>query len=299
MSVPTGRCRTDWPASTPDRAPEPKARLDIELVRRGLTRSRARAVALVRGGRVLADGEILDKPSAPVTAGASLEVRSGPVCSGDVGHDYVGRGALKLAGVLHDLAGPTVRGRRCLDAGASTGGFTQVLLRNGAAHVVAVDVGHHQLAAELVADPRVTDLPGTTVRGLAAAAVGPVDLVVADLSFISLRLVLADLAGPARPGGDLLLLVKPQFEVGRGRLGSGGVVRDRRLRHDALLEVARDAGAMGLEPRAARASRFPGPGGNVEYFLWAGVPDPRAPVGGLTEPDLLDAVRLAVEEGPS
>jgi 23S rRNA (cytidine1920-2'-O)/16S rRNA (cytidine1409-2'-O)-methyltransferase len=251
------------------------ARLDTELVRRGLARARGHAAELVLAGRVLVDGRVAHKASQQVRDHSVVEVVPGP------GPDYVGRGAHKLAGVLDDLElshppGVRVDGFRCLDAGASTGGFTQVLLERGARQVLAVDVGHDQLAPALRDDSRVLDLSGTTVRGLTPSAIGgPVDLVVGDLSFISLTLVLDDLRGLVRPGGELVLLVKPQFEVGRERLGSGGVVRDPALRCEAVQRVCEVATEVGLGLRAVRASRWPGPSGNVEYFVWL-VPAPVA-----------------------
>ena len=245
-----------------------RSRLDVELVRRGLARARGHAHELVAAGRVQVGDRFARKSGEQVDAATHLSVRPGP------GPEYVGRGALKLASLLQELAPAAahglVEGRRCVDAGASTGGFTQVLLERGAAQVVAVDVGRDQLAATLRGDERVVNRPGTSVRGLGPADVGgQVDLLVADLSFISLRVVWADLSGLVRRGGDLLVLVKPQFEVGRERLGSGGVVRDAAQRVEAVLSVAR-AGAdlHGLAVRDVRASRWPGPSGNVEYFLW-------------------------------
>jgi 23S rRNA (cytidine1920-2'-O)/16S rRNA (cytidine1409-2'-O)-methyltransferase len=274
------------------------ARLDVELVRRGLARSRGQAEQMIRGGRVLVLGRAATKSSAKVTAETEIDLLPGE-------HpDYVGRGALKLDGLLDDLdagtgAAPSVQGRRCLDAGASTGGFTEVLLSRGASEVLAVDVGHDQLAQRLRSDPRVQDLQGTTVRGLSAASIGGrVDLLVADLSFISLQVVMSDLANLVTDGGDLLLLVKPQFEVGRERLGSGGVVRDHGLRAQAVQDVARSALAAGLLVRALRASRWPGPSGNVEYFVWLTVDD-GTPVDVLAEEQLAAAAQQAVEEGPS
>ena len=274
---------------------DPANRLDVELVRRGLARARGQAEELVRAGRVQVDGRPASKVSQKVSAGSDVVVAAGDR------PDYVGRGALKLSGLLEDLAAagdpPVVRGRRCLDAGASTGGFTQVLLEHGAAHVVAVDVGHDQLAAPLRADPRVQDLPGVTVRGLHPEQVGgQVELLVADLSFISVTVVLADLVGLVRRGGDLLVLVKPQFEVGRERLGSGGVVRDVPRRVDAVLSVVRAAtDDHGLAVRAVRASRWPGPSGNVEYFVWLTRPDEGAAPDAA---DLEPLVRRAVQQGP-
>ena len=270
-------------------------RLDVELVRRGLARARGQAEELVRAGRVQVDGRPAGKVSQRVSAGSDVVVAAGER------PDYVGRGALKLSGFLEDLAAagpaPVVAGRRCLDAGASTGGFTQVLLEHGAAHVVAVDVGHDQLAAPLRVDPRVQDRAGVTVRGLSPEQVGgQVELLVADLSFISVTVVLADLVALVRRGGDLLVLVKPQFEVGRERLGAGGVVRDVPRRVDAVLSVVRAAVAdHALAVRAVRASRWPGPSGNVEYFVWLTRPaQDVAPAAA----DLERMVRQAVEQGP-
>jgi 23S rRNA (cytidine1920-2'-O)/16S rRNA (cytidine1409-2'-O)-methyltransferase len=184
---------------------------------------------------------------------------------------FASRAGHKLAGALVALGdrGPDVRGRVCLDAGASTGGFTDVLLRRGAARVVAVDVGHGQLLPELAQDARVESREGVNVRDLAPGDVDPAPgLVVADLSFISLTLVLPALVGVAAPGADLLVMVKPQFEVGRERLGSGGVVREPALRAAAVVDVARAARALGLDVLAVLPSVLPGPSGNVEYFLW-------------------------------
>jgi 23S rRNA (cytidine1920-2'-O)/16S rRNA (cytidine1409-2'-O)-methyltransferase len=254
----------------------PRRRLDAELVRRGLARSRQQAADLVSAGRVNVAGQTALKPSTQVEAAAAIVVAGDRDDPG-----YASRGGFKLAGALDAFAaaGLQVAGRRALDAGASTGGFTDVLLRRGAAGVVAVDVGYGQLAWRLRQDPRVRVLDRTNVRTLELEQVAPPpdlppDLVVADLSFISLRLVLPALARCAAPGADLVLLVKPQFEVGRGQLGSGGVVRDPLLRADAVRDVARAAADLGLGTRAVVASPLPGPSGNVEYFLWlrAGAP---------------------------
>ncbi|MFD7424502.1 TlyA family RNA methyltransferase, partial [Streptomyces californicus] len=207
--------------------------------------------------------------------------------------DYVSRGGHKLAGALAAFTplGLEVEGRRALDAGASTGGFTDVLLRAGARQVVAVDVGYGQLAWSLQSDERVVVKDRTNVRELTLEAIDgePVDLVVGDLSFIPLGLVLPALARCAGPDADLVLMVKPQFEVGKERLGSGGVVRSPELRAEAVREVARRAWELGLGVRGVTASPLPGPSGNVEYFLWlrAGAP----------EPDPADVDR-AVAEGP-
>ena len=240
-------------------------RLDTELVRRGLARSREHAAELVAAGRVEVRGGPASKPAAMVDPADPVRVLPGET------DDYVSRGGRKLAGALDALAprGLKVEGRRCLDAGASTGGFTDVLLRRGAASVVAVDVGYGQLAWSLRNDPRVTVLERTNVRSLTPDMIGGVvDLTVADLSFISLRLVLPALAACTSADGDLLPMVKPQFEVGRERVGAGGVVRDPKLRAQAVLDVAFAAAAQGLGVAGLVRSPLPGPSGNVEFFLW-------------------------------
>ncbi|MET9021406.1 TlyA family RNA methyltransferase [Actinopolymorpha sp. NPDC004070] len=245
-------------------APGHRARLDAELVRRGLARSREHAVDLITAGHVRVDGRPVGKPARRVAAEEVCEVDS-------PGPDFVSRGGHKLAGALAAFGpvGLVVHGRRCLDAGASTGGFTDVLLRAGARQVVAVDVGHDQLVAELRDHPAVDVHERTHVRDLQPAQVGgAVDLLVADLSFISLTAVLPTLSDLVCPGGDLVLLVKPQFEVGRSRLGKGGVVRERALRHDAVRTVAMAAAEAGLGVAGATVSPLPGPAGNTEYFLW-------------------------------
>jgi 23S rRNA (cytidine1920-2'-O)/16S rRNA (cytidine1409-2'-O)-methyltransferase len=243
-----------------------RIRLDAELVRRGLARSREQAAELIDAGRVEVRGALARKAAAQVDPADPVRVTGE-----DAGDGYVSRGGHKLAGALAAFTpdGLTVAGRRCLDAGASTGGFTDVLLRAGAAEVVAVDVGYGQLAWPLRTDERVRVLERTNVRTLDADAIGgPVDLTVADLSFISLRLVLPALAGCTAPGGDLVPMVKPQFEVGRDRVGAGGVVRDPALRAQAVIDVATAASAVGLGVAGVTASPLPGPSGNVEFFLW-------------------------------
>jgi 23S rRNA (cytidine1920-2'-O)/16S rRNA (cytidine1409-2'-O)-methyltransferase len=243
-----------------------RARLDAELVRRKLARSREQAAALVAAGRVQVHGTVARKVAAMVDP-ADPVVVSGE----DPATDYVSRGGHKLAGALAAFAldGLEVAGRRCLDAGASTGGFTDVLLRAGARQVVAVDVGYGQLAWALRTDDRVVVRERTNVRTLTAQAIGgPVDLTVADLSFISLRLVLPALAACTAAGGDLVLMVKPQFEVGKDRVGAGGVVRQPELRAEAVLDVAAAAAALGLGVAGVTASPLPGPSGNVEFFIW-------------------------------
>jgi 23S rRNA (cytidine1920-2'-O)/16S rRNA (cytidine1409-2'-O)-methyltransferase len=240
------------------------ARLDAELVRRGLARSRDQAARLIAERRVAVGGTVASKAAIQVQPAADISVlRAGSA------PEYASRGGRKLAGALTAFADLQVRGKRCLDAGASAGGFTDVLLRAGARQVVAVDVGHGQLAEPLRASRNVTVLDGVNVRALRPEQVAPPpELVTADLSFISLTLVLPALAACAAPDADFLLLVKPQFEVGRGRIGSSGVVRDRALRAAAVRSVALAADQAGLGARGVTASPLPGQSGNAEYFLW-------------------------------
>ena len=261
-----------------------RRRLDAELVRRGLARSREQAASLVTARRVLVAGQAAAKPATQVTPADPITITE------PAGPEYASRGGQKLAGALAAFSELRVAGRRCLDAGASTGGFTDVLLRAGAAHVVAVDVGYGQLAWALRTDERVTVLDRVNVRQLRPEQVAPApDLVTADLSFISLRLVLSALVGCAQADADFLLLVKPQFEVGKDRVGPGGVVRDPELRRGAVAGVAVAADAHGLGVAGVVASPLPGPSGNVEYFLWLrrGAPPLRE-----------DELRRAIEEGP-
>jgi 23S rRNA (cytidine1920-2'-O)/16S rRNA (cytidine1409-2'-O)-methyltransferase len=258
-----------------------RARLDAELVRRGLARSRQHAAEMVEQGRVAVRGVTAGKP-------ATVVDRDTPVTVQETGErEWASRGAHKLIGAL-DAFGIDVSGLRCLDAGASTGGFTDVLLDRGAARVIAVDVGYGQLVWRLRSDERVEVHDRTNVRALSPDQIrGPVALTVADLSFISLRTVLPALV--ACTEGTLLPMVKPQFEVGRERLGSGGVVRDPALRLAALVEVASAARELGLVLLGGVASPLPGPSGNVEYFL-------RLAPDGVDAGD--DTLRAAVESGP-
>jgi 23S rRNA (cytidine1920-2'-O)/16S rRNA (cytidine1409-2'-O)-methyltransferase len=263
----------------------PRARLDAELVRRGLARSREQAGELVAAGLVAVAGQRAAKPATQVARDTPITVTE----SGEPG--YVSRGGHKLAGALAAFvpAGLVVQGRPCLDAGASTGGFTDVLLRAGAAHVVAADVGYGQLAWSLRTDPRVTVMDRVNVRTLDEVSPVP-GIVVADLSFISLTLVLPALIACAAPDADFVLLVKPQFEVGKGRVGAGGVVRETTDRSAAVHRVTAAAGQLGLGVQGITASPLPGPAGNVEYFVWL-----RRGAPPLDE----DELQRAIEEGPS
>jgi len=239
-----------------------KTRLDAELVRRGLARSRDHAADLIESRLVMVSGIPASKLATQVDAETSIVIQG-------VRDDFVSRGGHKLAGALDYFSAVRVEGKRALDAGASTGGFTDVLLKRGVKDVVAVDVGYGQMAWELRTDPRVIILDRTNVRHLTLEQVGePVDIVVADLSFISLTLVLPALMSVTNPTADYVVMVKPQFEVGREKLGAGGVVRDPELRKLAVQDVADCAYDMGLGCLGVVASSLPGPAGNVEYFLW-------------------------------
>ncbi|MGI8667147.1 MAG: TlyA family RNA methyltransferase [Jatrophihabitans sp.] len=239
-----------------------RLRLDAELVRRQLARSRDQAAELIQAGRVQVRGTVADKPATGVEHDTPIRV----LADGD-DPGYASRGAHKLIGALQAFDQLAVAGRRCLDAGASTGGFTDVLLRRGAAEVVAVDVGYGQLVWALQSDPRVVVHDRTNVRTLSPDQIGgPVALTVADLSFIPLALVLPALS--ACTSEDLVPMVKPQFEVGRERLGKGGVVHEPAQRAETVLAVAQTAQQLGWGTAGVARSPLPGPSGNVEFFLW-------------------------------
>ena len=263
-----------------------RRRLDAELVRRELARSREHASQLIADGRVRVAGQRATKAATQVETGAAIvvdEAAGGP--------EYVSRGGHKLAGALKAFHGLETEGRVCLDAGASTGGFTDVLLRAGAAHVYAVDVGYGQIAWSLRTDERVTVIERVNIRDLEPGTLGGArpGLVVGDLSFISLKLVLGPVQRCADPAADYAMMVKPQFEVGKDRVGAGGVVRDPELRAEAVRGVARHAATLGLGVLGVTASPLPGPSGNVEYFLWL-----RAGAPPLDDADL----EKAIAEGP-
>jgi len=277
-----------------------KARLDAELVRRGLARSREHAASLIGDGRVVVRGMPASKPASGVATDVSIVVS-------DDDPGWASRGAYKLLGALRafEPGGLSVAGKRCLDAGASTGGFTDVLLSRGATDVVAADVGRGLLDWRLRTDERVTVLERNNVRRLDTEVLGgPVELVTADLSFISLTLVLPAFAACVTAEASLVLMVKPQFEVGKNRLGSGGVVRSPRLREEALLTVLTTGEEFGLWAAGAAASPLPGPSGNVEYFVWftaspsAVATSPGAAAGATRPAELADIARVAVAEGP-
>jgi 23S rRNA (cytidine1920-2'-O)/16S rRNA (cytidine1409-2'-O)-methyltransferase len=263
-------------------------RLDVELVARRLARSRGQARDLVKAGSVLLDGSPATKVSTPVRADQDIELEAGV-------EGWVSRAAYKLVAALDafETHGLSVADRRCLDVGAAAGGFTQVLLRRGAREVVAVDVGHGQLAQEVAGDPRVIERSGLNIRDARAGDLGgPAELLVADLSFISLRLVLPVLRDLVEPTGDLVLLVKPQFEVGRERLGKGGVVRSADHRARVIEDVVAVANTAGLSAQALCGSPIRGATGNAEYLLWL---TPR-PGQGLTTAQVTElAVTLSTE----
>lgn len=245
-----------------------KRRLDQLLAERGLAESRTRAQALVLAGKVRVDGRPAGKPGALVPAEAALEVL-------EADHPYVSRGGLKLAGAL-DAFGLSPEGRLCLDVGSSTGGFTDCLLQRGARRVVCVDVGKGILDWKLRNDPRVTLIEETNARHLTpqafkgAAGEEKPDLATLDLSFISVTKVLLPVRALMAPACDLVILVKPQFEVGKGKVGKGGIVRDPILHQEAVESVRRFAEENGLHPRGQCESPITGSKGNKEFFVWVG-----------------------------
>ena len=273
-------------------------RLDAELVARKIARSREHAQEMIKAGRVTVNGMLAKKPASGVDGNVSIKVAE----SED--DRWASRGAHKLLGALEafEPQGLSVEGKTVLDAGASTGGFTDVCLDRGAAKVKAVDVGYGQLIWRLQNDDRVDVMDRTNVRTLTPEDLGgQVDLMVGDLSFISIRLVLPALAACVKEGGDLLPMVKPQFEVGKDRLGHGGVVRSPELRAEVTREVAVEAMKYGLNTKAVVASPLPGPSGNVEYFLWL-VKDSAAVSPSMVEEadhiGLDEMIATAIKEGP-
>ncbi|MDO5722104.1 MAG: TlyA family RNA methyltransferase [Actinomycetaceae bacterium] len=267
-------------------------RLDSELVRRKLAPSRTKAQELITAGLVTLDGQVVTKPARQLDPAQAVEVKA------EAQNDYASRGAHKLAGALDALGAlaPTIEGKRCLDAGASTGGFTDVLLRRGAASVVAVDVGYGQLIWRLQNHPRVEVHDRTNIRYLQPETIAPAPhVVVSDLSFISLTLVLPALVEAAHPDADFLLMVKPQFEVGKDALGAGGVVRETKEHHRAVRKVIDAATDLGRPAYAVAASPLPGPAGNVEYFIALKREHPKhIPAGELDR-----AIWDAIENGPA
>ena len=264
-----------------------RSRLDVLLVERGLAETREKAQALVLAGAVEVAGRPARKAAEPVDRDAELHV----VRAAD---GFASRGGTKLEHAL-DRFGVPVAGLVWLDAGASTGGFTDCLLRRGARRVYAVDVGRGQLDWRLRNDPRVVVRERTNIRYLESLA-EPVDAAVADLSFISLRLALPAIGRLTRPGGSIVALVKPQFEAGRGQVGRGGVVRDPAVWRRVLLELWAWAVEHGFTPRGLTASPIRGPAGSVEFLLWL---TNGAPGSGFEAPSVESAVNGAITEAPS
>ena len=237
-----------------------KSRLDTLLVDRGVAASRERARALILAGQVKVDGAVVSKAGTPVAESATVDLIVPD-------HPYVGRGGVKLAHAL-DAFAIDPAGRRALDVGASTGGFTDVLLRRGAASVVALDVGHNQLDWKLRSDPRVVVREGVNARVLTPAEVPhAVSIATIDVSFISLRHILPALPPFLEPGADVVALVKPQFEAGRGEVGSGGIVSDPAVQEAAVRRIADAARAVGLDEVAMAPAAITGATGNQEFFL--------------------------------
>ena len=238
----------------------PRMRLDLVLTARGLAPSRERARALILAGQVTVDGHVVSKAGTAVAADAAVDLVRPD-------HPYVGRGGVKLAHAL-DAFGIAVEGREALDIGASTGGFTDVLLQRGATRVVALDVGHGQLDWRIRNDPRVVVIEGRNARFLSPEDLpGPVDLVVIDVSFISLTQILPRVPAVVRPGADVVTLVKPQFEAGREEVGKKGIVRDPDVHARVVERVTAAAAAFGLERLAMTPSPITGAEGNREFLL--------------------------------
>ena len=240
-----------------------RQRADVLLAERGLFPSREKARAAILAGEVRVGGEVLSKAGTPVDPDAEIEIAERP--------RYVSRGGLKLAGALAKFP-LQVDGRRAIDIGASTGGFTDCLLQAGAASVAAVDVGYGQLAWSLRQDERVTVFERTNIRHAEAYALGgPFDLAVIDVSFIRLELVLPKVVELLGGSGDLVALVKPQFEAGKGRVGKRGVVRDPQVHSDVLRSTLDSVREAGLVVRGLTFSPIRGPEGNIEFWVWASV----------------------------
>ena len=247
-------------------------RLDQYMVQAKIARSRTLAAKMVEGGHISVNGRTVTKPAQKLKQGDRVRVRRSELT------EYVSRAGHKLAGALEAFPESTVAGKFCLDAGASTGGFTDVLLRRGASRVAAVDVGHDQLVEQIRNHPSVDVYEGMNVRHMSPEDIGgQVALTVSDLSFISLTKVVEPLARATAAGGDLLLMVKPQFEVGPARIGKGGVVTDPEVRADAVASVRAAVQDAGLLVLGEQESPLPGQDGNVEFFLWCRKPDEVTP----------------------
>lgn len=235
------------------------ARLDAELIRRGFAPSRARAQELIKGGQIKLDGKICTKSSK--TADENSQI----IMDGQ-GLAYVGRGGLKLEKALH-MCGTSLENSVCMDIGASTGGFTDCMLQNGAAKVYAVDVGHGQLAEKLLADSRVVNLEGADIRALDSSAITEqIDFISADVSFISLTLILPHIARFLKEGGMAAVLIKPQFEAGRENIGKNGLVKSRKVHMNVLMKITEEFSKNGLSLKCLCPSPVRGGSGNIEYL---------------------------------
>ncbi|WP_421084708.1 TlyA family RNA methyltransferase [Rothia nasimurium] len=253
-------------------------RLDQYLVHANIARSRTLAAKMVEGGHISVNGKPTTKPAQKLREGDRVRVRRSDLT------EYVSRAGHKLAGALDAFPEISITGKVCLDAGASTGGFTDVLLRRGARRVAAVDVGHDQLVDEIRHHPSVDVYEGMNVRHMSPDDIGgQVELTVSDLSFISLTKVVQPLAEATAPGGDLLLMVKPQFEVGPAKIGKGGVVTDPLARAEAVQGVKQAAQEVGLIVMGEKESPLPGQDGNLEFFLWCRKPAQSAEGSGRSE----------------
>ena len=240
-------------------------RLDVALVERDIVDSRSKAQRLIGNGKVRVNGVVAVK--------SSVRISDSDAVDADLGDDYVSRGAYKLVGAFDRFAPAglvSVQGLDCLDIGASTGGFCDVLLRRGAAHVIALDVGHGQLDPRIADDERIIEMSGVNIRDVETDDLPyRPSVIVSDVSFISLTYVIPVIARIAAPGAQVVLLVKPQFEVGKGNLGKNGIVESETLREQALGIVVACAKANGLDVRATAVSPIEGTHGNIEYLLYA------------------------------
>lgn len=238
------------------------ARLDAEIIRRGLAHSRSRAQELIKGGQIKLGGTVCTKPSKEADENSDI------VMEGE-GLAYVGRGGLKLERAI-EMCGINLSGFICMDIGASTGGFTDCMLQNGAAKVYAVDVGHGQLAEKLLSDSRVVNLEGTDIRTLDSCAVSEqVDFISADVSFISLTLILPHIARFLKKGGMAAVLIKPQFEAGRENIGKNGLVKSQKIHVNVLMKITEEFHRNGLSLRGLCPSPVRGGSGNIEYLASA------------------------------
>lgn len=271
-------------------------RVDTEIVRRSLARSRTIAAELIQSGRVYVDGQQVAKPSRQIDTSQALLVKEGSQV------DYVSRGGHKLAGALTELEKRefytpiSIADKYVLDAGASTGGFTDVLIKRGAKHVYAVDVGYGQISWALRTDSRVSCIERTNIRYLNPEQLSPTpQIAVGDLSFISIKLIIPALARSCALDADFFIMIKPQFEVGREKLSEGGVVRNDKDKIECIVDICHFAiTEQNLNVAAIIPSPLPGPSGNVEYFIWLR----RLQEQSIKPSELLQQAQIAVESGP-